>query len=209
MAFCTNCGAQVADGAGYCSTCGGRIGPGTPAPPAPPLTFSGPGQPAAVYSSPAFAPGTIYAPWADRVVGHLIDILLVFAVMAILYPLLGTFLALILGGFGAHADPFGSGICCVFILLFPLSTFLVGLYNGVYLVSSRGASIGQGVMKLKVVDANGQLLSVGTALLRLLVRVVMAAIAILWILDLLWPLWDDRRQTLHDKVVGSFVLKKA
>jgi len=23
----------------------------------------------------------------------------------------------------------------------------------------------------------------------------------------MWPLWDEKRQTLHDKAVGSFVLK--
>jgi uncharacterized RDD family membrane protein YckC len=27
------------------------------------------------------------------------------------------------------------------------------------------------------------------------------------LLDLLWPLWDEQRQTLHDKAVGSFVVK--
>ena len=29
-----------------------------------------------------------------------------------------------------------------------------------------------------------------------------------WIIDMLWPLWDDRNQTLHDKVVGTVVLRR-
>jgi len=207
MAFCTNCGAQTPEGTGFCANCGSRLGSPALPPTPPPAPVYGTPPPEPSFRAP-FAPGMIYAPWTDRVIGHLIDIVIVFAFMAILYPLLGTFLALIAGGFGTHPDPLGGGICCIFILLFPISTFLVGLYNGVYLVSSRGASIGQGVMKLKTVDANGNLLSPGTAFLRLLMRVLLSIIAVIWILDGLWPLFDDRRQTLHDKVVGSFVLKQ-
>jgi uncharacterized RDD family membrane protein YckC len=46
----------------------------------------------------------------------------------------------------------------------------------------------------------------GTAFLRLLIRVLFQFIAVLSILDLLWPLWDERRQTLHDKVSNSYVI---
>ena len=209
MAFCTNCGAQTTDNSGYCPNCGSRIGaPALPTSP-PPAGWTPPPPPALNLYSPPFAPGMIYAPWTDRVIGHLIDIALVFAVMCILYPMLGAFMALIAGGIGPRPEPFGSTICCMFIVLFPVSMFVVGLYNGVYLVASRGASIGQGVMKLKVVDSNARLLTSGTAFLRLLVRVLLSIIAVIWILDLLWPLWDDKRQTLHDKAVGSFVLKQA
>jgi uncharacterized RDD family membrane protein YckC len=28
-----------------------------------------------------------------------------------------------------------------------------------------------------------------------------------WLLDHLWPLWDGRRQALHDKVVASVVIR--
>jgi uncharacterized RDD family membrane protein YckC len=27
------------------------------------------------------------------------------------------------------------------------------------------------------------------------------------LLDLLWPLWDERNQTLHDKIVKSYVVR--
>jgi uncharacterized RDD family membrane protein YckC len=86
---------------------------------------------------------------------------------------------------------------------------LVGLYNKMYLVSTRGYSIGQGVMKLRVCDANGANLTMGTAGIRLLAQVGLAIIPILHALDLLWPLWDERRQTLHDKAVNSYVITNA
>ena len=30
---------------------------------------------------------------------------------------------------------------------------------------------------------------------------------LVWLLDMLFPLWDKKRQTLHDKVAGSVVLR--
>jgi uncharacterized RDD family membrane protein YckC len=92
------------------------------------------------------------------------------------------------------------------ILLFPLGTLVVGLYNNVYLVAQRGFSIGQGIVKIKVVDSTGNLLTQGTALIRLLVRVALSLVPFLPVLDLLWPLWDERRQTLHDKAVNCYVI---
>ncbi len=125
--------------------------------------------------------------------------------MAVLYLALGTMLAAFLPfGWGHNAT---GGVCCMMILLFPLATFAVGIYNSVYLVAQRGYSIGQGVVKVMVVDANRNLLTTGTAFLRLLVRVAMGFVPFLSILDLLWPLWDVRRQTLHDKAVNSYVVR--
>ncbi len=153
---------------------------------------------------PPLPPGATYAQWADRVVGYLIDMCLVGAGMFLLYFVVGSLLAM-LSGLGSNA---ASGMCCMMIVLFPLATLLVGIYNSVYLVAQRGASIGQGVMKLKVVDINGNLLTMGTAAIRLLARVALSFVPMVGpLLDLLWPLWDEKRQTLHDKAVGSFVLK--
>jgi uncharacterized RDD family membrane protein YckC len=149
-------------------------------------------------------PGATYAQWIDRVVGYLIDSLLVGAVMLVLYLGLGGLFAA-MAGVGSRA---AGAMCCMLIILFPVASLLVGLYNRVYLVAQRGASIGQGLMKLKVVDINGNLLSMGTAAIRLLAQVALSFLPMVGpLLDLLWPLWDEKRQTLHDKAVGSFVLK--
>ena len=136
-------------------------------------------------------------------VGFLIDSILVGAGMAILYFVAAAVLASVAGlaGHGAF-----RGMCCMFLLLFPIATLLVGLYNGVYLIALRGYSIGQGVVHVKVVDASGNLLTQGTAFLRLVVRAGMGIVPMLPALDLLWPLWDDRGQTLHDKAVNCYVV---
>ena len=80
------------------------------------------------------------------------------------------------------------------------------LHRDWYLVAQRGSSIGQGLMKIRVVNAQGQLLTMGEAVLRLLAHVALSFVPLLGVVDLLWPLWDERRQTLHDKAVGSYVV---
>jgi uncharacterized RDD family membrane protein YckC len=183
--FCTNCGAQVATGAAFCPACGSR------------MLSEGAAQ------QPSSALQMDYATWGNRAIGYLIDNLLVGVAMAILYALLGGLITAVVGVGGRGV---ARGVCCFFIVLFPLASLLVGLYNRVYLISQRGYSIGQGVVHVKVVDANGGLLTQGTAFIRLLVAAGMGLVPFLPVLDLLWPLWDDRRQTLHDKAVNCYVV---
>jgi uncharacterized RDD family membrane protein YckC len=164
---------------------------------------------APIYSGPAAAPyvaspfGNDYATWANRVIGFLIDSLFVWVVMAVLYGVGASVIATTMAGFSSNA---AAGTCCLFLALFPMATLLVGGFNRVYLISKRGFSVGQGVMKLKVVDANGNLLTTGTAFIRLLAQAGLSIIPLLGVVDLLWPLWDERRQTLHDKAVNSYVI---
>jgi uncharacterized RDD family membrane protein YckC len=151
-----------------------------------------------------------YATWATRVIGYLIDSLLVSVVLGVLLILAVTvFSGLIgLGSSLSWEGLQGAGVtgCCCLFSLFPLAILLIGLWNKVYLVAQRGYSVGQGVVKIKVVDAQGQLLSQGTALIRLLAHVGLSFLPFGGVIDLLWPLWDDRRQTLHDKAVGCYVI---
>ncbi len=92
------------------------------------------------------------------------------------------------------------------LALIPVASLGVGIYNKVYLISQRGYSIGQGVMKIKIVDGQGNKLTTGTAFIRLLAQVGLGIVPLGSFLDLLWPLWDDQRQTLHDKAVGGFAV---
>ena len=204
--FCAGCGANLNPGATFCPNCGTP----QPAPPAaarpsspqPAAGFSGSAAAAAAPGYPAaFASG--YASWGSRALGFIVDSLLVGGVMAILYFLLAGFLTGVAGLAGHNV---AGGMCCMFLLLFPVATLLVGFYNGVYLIAQRGYSIGQGLVNIKVVDINGSLLTQGTAFIRLLVRAVMGFVPFLPAVDLLWPLWDQRGQTLHDKAVNCYVV---
>lgn len=50
-------------------------------------------------------------------------------------------------------------------------------------------------------------LPIGTAVLRRVVPLVGQFVPFLSLLDGLWPLWDDKRQALHDKVGGTQVVE--
>ncbi len=223
--FCVKCGAQVTGS--FCTRCGAPAAPPKPpqpsaAPPPPPAYVppQPPAPPAYIPPPPSappayapLAPGAPvfeYATWVTRVVGYLIDSLLVGVLAGILLALATT----VFGGLGvlggsldsaALSHVGGTGCCCLFSII-PVAMLLVGLWNKVYLVAQRGASIGQGLMKIKVVNAQGQLLTQGAALLRLLAHVGISFIPLGGIIDLAWPLWDERRQTLHDKAVGCYVI---
>ncbi len=224
MPFCRNCGSPV-EGQ-FCTKCGtpAQTPAGaayTPPPPQPP-TAPQPPPPQPPYAQtpapftpayappPMMAPGVEYAPWVTRVAGYLIDYVLVLlaggALLLVAVLVFGS-LASIGSGMGSEElGRFGGGGCCCALVLLPVASLLVGLWNKAYLVSQRGYSIGQGVMKVKVVDAQGQLLTMGQAVLRLLAHVGLSFLGPLGLIDLLWPLWDERRQTLHDKAVGCYVI---
>ena len=163
-----------------------------------------------------------YALWADRVIAAIVDVALAFAVMIALWFVVfvaaGIFsgLATATGGGrrGNAPNPVASAgacaSCCMLIILPPISYLIIGLLNKVYLVSKRGYSIGQGLVRLRVVDPQGNFISMGTALIRLLATVGLGFVPVVGgFLDLLWPLWDPQRQTLHDKAVDTFVVKVA
>jgi len=228
--FCVSCGATLAPApgswrAGTDELQGQTPGSSSSAPtgspsssyapnPSTPPVYSAP-QPTAMYAQTAGVPGVFgqlrYAEWLDRVLAALIDGALTFALMIVLFFIFGALTAASAGVGGGDDNPLVGGVLCMGMLVTVVSVFGLGIFNKIYLVSKRGASIGQGVMNLKVVDATGNVPPMGTLLIRLLVQVGMSFVPFLSIflvlLDVLWPLWDEQKQTLHDKAAGTFVVK--
>ncbi len=81
---------------------------------------------------------------------------------------------------------------------------LLGLVYFSYTLSQWGQTLGGKALGVAVVDADGNRPSVGAALLRTLVSYVSGAVLLL---GYLWALWDPRKQTWHDKVAGTVVVK--
>jgi uncharacterized RDD family membrane protein YckC len=153
-----------------------------------------------------------YALWGDRVLAALIDGGLILAaeiVLFIIIAVIGGMIGLV-GGAAKSGGivAFGWGFCCVGFFSIPVAMLIAGLYNKVFLISKRGYSVGQGVMKLKVVDANGNLIDTGKSVLRLLIQMGFSLVPFLPLISILFPLFDEpTRQTLHDKAVGTYVIK--
>ncbi len=164
-----------------------------------------------------YSPNLNYALWADRVLAALIDAGIVFVLAAILMIIVwvtgfAVTAASAAGQNGNDQNPaslLGPFMCCCgTVIVVPITTLLFGIFNKIFLIHHRGCSVGQGFMKLRVVGPQGEPLPLGKLVLRLLIEVGFGFVAIVQIIDLLWPLWDPQRQTLHDKAVNSFVIKK-
>jgi uncharacterized RDD family membrane protein YckC len=102
---------------------------------------------------------------------------------------LATFVTTILGSQGAISAALGV---------------LFSTAYQVYFFTRTGQTLGAKVMGIKVVDTDGNPLSVDLALIRVVGSYVSSA---LLGLGYLLMLWDSHRQTLHDKMAGSLVIK--
>jgi len=81
--------------------------------------------------------------------------------------------------------------------------------------SPKGQTVGMMAVGVRVVrDETLAALGYGRALARAafegvlrLINLLFLLLGLIWVLDMLFPLWDKKRQTLHDKVAGSVVLR--
>ena len=90
--------------------------------------------------------------------------------------------------------------------------FLVGivasislwLWNRVFRQGNTGQSIGKSVLKIRLIDGvYNQPVGPGKCFGRELLSWVFAYAPLI---DSLWPLWDEKKQTLHDKVLNTYVV---
>ncbi len=93
-------------------------------------------------------------------------------------------------------------LALVFWLLLPFVYFTVlhGRLGG-------GQTLGKRLVKIRVQHAEGRTLDYGSAFGRYAMTFVFGLFTIPLILDYLFPLWDSRKQSLHDKVVSSVVVR--
>jgi uncharacterized RDD family membrane protein YckC len=90
-----------------------------------------------------------------------------------------------------------------------VSPLIVVAYGTLMCGSSRAQTLGMMVTKTKAVKAaTGAPIGYAAALGRALFEWLLAAVFFLpWVLDVLFPLWDSKKQTLHDKVSGTIVIR--
>ncbi|MEU4452195.1 RDD family protein [Nocardioides sp. NPDC023903] len=171
--------------------------PPGPPPGAPQDPTRGPGeQPQAPpWAQQSYVPtGPPLATWGRRAGGALID-------AALLIPFY-----LVAGVGGGLSQESGF-----FVTIFGLLVTLVGwfgfigfaVWNHVLKQGRTGYTIGKGVLGIKLVRKEPQATTgVPMALVRQLLHVLDAFCFI----GYLWPLWDDKRQTFADKIVGTLVV---
>ena len=173
-----------------------------PSPPPPPAAYVPPPAPAAA------APGIGYGGFGLRFVARLLDSLILGIPFGVFFALIG---GLAVASVSTTVDANGNvntvaagGAGGLLILLYLALLVVTVLYFVV--LWSRGGTIGQRLLKLRVVDATtGANISMGKAFLRY-VGLIIAAIPCY--LGLLWVIWDPRKQGWHDKMASTFVVRK-
>ncbi len=185
-------------------------------PPPPPGGGSGPGF-GAGFGGPAPGgglPQDAYTPWLTRVLAYILDYIPVYIIAGIGWGLLlGTRETVCitqtseydLGDFCATG---ASTLGQVSIAVCSILAFAFIVWNLGYRQGTTGSSIGKGIMKFKVINENtGQPLGFGMSIVRELIYLVFSGVCgIIWIVAVLFPLWDQKRQTLVDKIVKSVCL---
>jgi uncharacterized RDD family membrane protein YckC len=139
-----------------------------------------------------------YASWGRRVGAYLLDVLIIFV------PVMVVIVVALIAASPDEDDGAWAvvGFAYLVSLLFPFVYFTV--LHG----RPSGKTPGKSVLGIRVVsDETGGSISYGRAFGRYAIGFVFGIFVLPLILDYLWPLWDTKNQALHDKVVGSVVVR--
>jgi uncharacterized RDD family membrane protein YckC len=146
-------------------------------------------------------PEAQYASWIRRLVAIVIDGL----VVGLLGSIVFVGLISLDGGFSENAD---TGVLTVLGVL--LGFLLIPAGYEALLVARDGQTLGKKVLRIRVVSDTGGRVVFANALARWFVRTLLVWLFwIPYVIDCLWPLWDRRNQSLHDKAARTIVVDAA
>jgi uncharacterized RDD family membrane protein YckC len=201
---------RAGDGSGLTSgdPLGGVVGPEVPGytTPAPPGA-GGPSRPVAFAAPGPVAGRYVLAGWWRRVGAQLVDGVIVGAGGTLLLVALTAPFSI---GFFAGDEVGVVAIIAGALLAIVCVTIVAFLYAPALMARTNGKTLGRMVTGIRVVRADGQPITFGFAMLReVAVKTLLVGIAsaltggIAWLVDVLWPLWDEENRALHDFVVNT------
>ena len=172
-----------------------------------------PPQPAYGGAVPPAPPiGLAYASWLTRVGAALLDALVG---VAVAIPLLAPGFVLLFSSLGTTTyDPAAdvttvgepSPLSIALLVVGYIGVFVFGIWNLIIRQGRKGQSLGKSWVRIKVIrEANGNVPGVWLALGRYLLQGILTPLTLY--VNLLWPLWDAKKQTLHDKVCSTVVIR--
>ena len=191
---------------------GDPFAPPPPRPPAAPPSYPAQGSGGSPPpGSPQTSAGVTYATWGIRVGGYLIDFVIFLVVLLVLFALFRHSHALnvhLMARRGVRRRTFSA-------VPFLITGVLYIAYGTLLCGAPKGQTVGMMAVGVRVVrDESFAVLGYGRAFGRAvfegvlrLINLLLFLLGLIWVLDMLFPLWDKKRQTLHDKVAGSVVLR--
>lgn len=214
--YCSKCGANVPDGAVFCSACGqptGGVAAGQPVAPAPaPPSVATPAYAPPVqagWQAPAARPAVAYAGFWLRFVAIIIDaIVLGFVRWIVLLPFAASL------GFGMRGIFMGHPLSRpedffpmmgMFFRVWVILTVLNWLYFSLFESSGWQATLGKKALGLEVTDLAGQRIRFGRATGRFFGKYISA---IILFIGFLMAGFTEKKQALHDILAGTLVIRK-
>jgi uncharacterized RDD family membrane protein YckC len=164
--------------------------------------------------APEPVPGRhVLAPWGLRAVAYILDGLIVGVVTTLIIVLI-TGAAGGVGFLGGDTTGYG-GLVVGFLFSTLIATAVALLYSPIWMVRTNGQTLGKQLMGIRVIRPDGRRIEFLYALVReVVVKTFLFAglggsltFGLLWLLDCLWPLWDDENRALHDMIVNSRVVR--
>jgi uncharacterized RDD family membrane protein YckC len=208
--FCSKCGANVTDGAAFCSACGQPTSAVTtvgsaPVRPAPGLR--------APYAAPPLAP-VLLSPYAGfwlRVVAHLIDDLLLGIGMGVLV-LIGVAMVGVgsiratFEGLNGEDPAIPAAMISAIIFVGLASILLAWIYNAAMESSRHQGTLGKMALGLLVTDLQGRSIGFGHASGRYFAKIITGLIP----LGIGYAMagFTEKKQALHDMIASCLVLRK-
>jgi uncharacterized RDD family membrane protein YckC len=166
-------------------------------------------QPGAPAAAPDLGEGRLrLASWWARVWATVIDLSLIALLAAVI---IGLFSLVFLSGTAE-----GTVSLIVGILVAMLAVVVAVLvYPATAMSILDGQTVGKKLLRIRVVRMNERPMDIGWSMLREAVIKWILFIFILspvtggvaWIVDVLWPLWDEERRALHDMLARTRVVK--
>ena len=156
-------------------------------------------------------PKEAYTPWITRVGAYVIDVIPAAIVGGIAQ---GIAFGTADNNCVSNSGEYDYGVYCtsnfsvfgiILVVIASIAIVAYWIWNFGYRQGTTGSSIGKSVMKFKVIsEKTGQPIGFGMSIVRELIYWVAAvACGILWLVAVLFQLWDPKRQTLVDKIIST------
>lgn len=160
-------------------------------------------------------PKEAYTPWLTRVLAWVIDLIPLLILEGIGVGLLlgtrETACVTDISGYdvGEFCVSGASTLGQVSIVVAGILALAYWIWNLGYRQGTTGSSIGKGILKFKIVgEKTGQPVGFGMSVVREAIYWLVAGLClgIIWLVTVLFPLWDEKRQTLVDKILSHVAL---
>lgn len=213
--YCSKCGANVPEGAVFCSACGqptGGVTAGQPGAAGSPPAATVPGYVPPVqagWQAPAARPAVAYAGFWLRFVAIIIDfIVLGFVGWIVLLPFAASMGFGMRGIFMGHPPSRPEDIFPMMGLIFRMwavRTVLHWLYFSLFESSGWQATLGKKALGLEVTDLAGRRISFGRATGRFFGKYISG---IILFIGFIMAGFTEKKQALHDILAGTLVIRK-